>query len=404
MDLIVELHRMKFISEYKRGEIISEQSTPSESISAAYKQYLVLPPDATRVASYEDAKSNRKKWPQYCSNNPEIWKHAIQIQRTINGRKLDFEESQLPNTCAYKAPKEGNDMGSTWVEIPRNVKMSFTTKESVDRQILTWTKKYPKQQLNVELTKTRLYNYVVDTPNTIYFAEMNEDGSISYTQEYTQWFMYNSQLQSLNFIGWWNGRGLGVAGKKLPQSKWVDPRKAWQRFVDEHQFLMITGSIVLGIIITLTSEFVGGTTAPWGVELLIEGLTGGIIAYRDLQKGDNIGAGMGVLFALLPVWKALPALRGVSDGVLKSIAKKFAGSDIKTADDYAYFVEFVLTKEERKILNKALSDENSWYTIEKALNGLKNPKEMKDLLLKVKDTYPELLNDIKWFKKIWAKI
>ena len=166
-------------------------------------------------------------------------------------------------------------------------------------------KKHKKNSsINLPLTKSIFDKFVKDTPATIFYTN----------KTFSPWFQFNRENQTLKFLGGWYGRSEGVYGEKLKQVIWQDPRNGWQTFVDEHQFLMMAGSIVLGIVL---AHVLPGT-APWVIELIVEGVTGGLIAYRDLQKGDNISAAMGFVFMCLPLWKAFPKLRGVNNSVLRN--------------------------------------------------------------------------------------
>ena len=375
---------------YDIGKLLSEQSSTTMSLVQAQKEYLLSPTDETKTKSIElqNQLKQNLKWPQYCSPDPAIWSKAIQISRTVNGSKLGPSESMSPNTCAYKAPTESENMGQTFVELPRDIKITFWDDDKITEFLYSYQKKHKKNSsINLPLTKSIFDKFVKDTPATIFYIN----------KTFSPWFQFNRENQTLKFLGWWYGRSEGVSGEKLKQVIWQDPRNSWQTFVDEHQFLMMAGSIVLAIVL---AHVLPGT-APWVIELIVEGVTGGLIGYRDLQKGDNISAAMGFLFMCLPLWKpAFANLRGVNNSVLRNLGKKIANVGLKTADDYVIYIE-TLTKPEKEILSKILYDENAWYVIEQELKGFTDPKKVEEYLKFIRETYPDLIKTKSLIKRVW---
>ena len=143
MEPLGEINRIKFVMNYDIGKLLSEQSSPTMSLVQAQKEYLLSPTDETRTKSIklQNQLKQNLKWPQYCSPDPAIWSKAIQISRTVNGSKLDPSESMSPNTCAYNAPTESENMGQTFVELPRDIKMTFWDDDKITEFLYSYQKK-----------------------------------------------------------------------------------------------------------------------------------------------------------------------------------------------------------------------------------------------------------------------
>ena len=219
----------------------------------------------------------------------------------------------------------------------------------------------------------------------------------------------NSEVY-FEFLGYYDW-----ATKKYYESpKLIEKREDWQIFVDEWWiWIQIGGAVVAAII----GSFFGATEAII-LEIIVEGVLGGVAVYRDLQKGDNISAFFNVFFALCPWLKLSKWFKGVSDDVFKSLAQAFADSNLSKTSTLTDWVTFFggLSEPQKELLSKFMNydDLTKKQIIEEFAENLKakNIDEVKSFLqaegvienlTDLARTNPELLKDLKWYQKLWAK-
>ena len=221
--------------------------------------------------------------------------------------------------------------------------------------------------------------------------------------------MNNSEVY-FEFLGYYDW-----ATKKYYEApKLIEKREDWQIFVDEWWiWIQIGGAVVAAII----GSFFGATEAII-LEIIVEGVLGGVAVYRDLQKGDNISAFFNVFFALCPWLKLSKWFKGVSDDVFKSLAQAFADSNLSKTSTLTEWVTFFggLSEPQKELLSKFMNydDLTKKQIIEEFAENLKakNIDEVTSFLqaegvienlTDLARTNPELLKDLKWYQKLWAK-
>lgn len=199
--------------------------------------------------------------------------------------------------------------------------------------------------------------------------------------------------------------------------KLVEYREDWQIFVDEWGTWIAIGAAVAGAIV---GSFFGATEAVL-IEIAIEGIIGGVMVYRDLQKGDNISAAFNVFFALCPWLKLTKWFRGVNDEVFKSLGQKLGDSGLSSNSSMADYVTWYqsgnLTDDEQKLFTmfmeydditkqqiiKEFSEQLKNKGIDEIIAFMEAEGIIKGGLEEMAKAHPELLKDIKFLQKLWAK-
>jgi hypothetical protein len=199
--------------------------------------------------------------------------------------------------------------------------------------------------------------------------------------------------------------------------KLVELREDWQIFVDEWGIWIAIGASVTAAIV---GSFFGATEAVL-LEILVEGIIGGVMAYRDFQKGNNIGVAFNIFFALCPWLKLTKYFRGIDNEVFKSLGKKLGDSGLSSSSsigDYvAWYQSGKLTDDEQKLFTMFMEydDITKQQMIKEFSEQLKN-KGVDEMvafmeaegiieggLKEMAKAHPELLKDIKFLQKLWAK-
>lgn len=191
-------------------------------------------------------------------------------------------------------------------------------------------------------------------------------------------------------------------GKPYEQPGWEDRRTDWDKLVDEYGTAAQIFTALAFVALSIATGGVGGV-ALLATEIAIEGTLGAIIAQREWEKGNKVGAGAELLFGLTPWLKAVPGIRALKPGVVKSLTTKMgqAGlTETSSVDDIVTFYRSLNEVEQEAFtrLVKDTSDELSEASVKKAL-GRALTEETYDYVRK----NPEVFKNLKWYQKVWAK-
>jgi hypothetical protein len=191
-------------------------------------------------------------------------------------------------------------------------------------------------------------------------------------------------------------------GKAYIGPKWEDRRSGWDKLVDEYGTAAQIFTALAFVAVSIATGGVGGV-ALLATEIAIEGTLGAIIAQRELEKGNKVGAGVELLFGLTPWLKAVPGIRALKPGVVKSLTSKMGKAGLKTestVDDIVTFYRGLTEAEQQAFtrLVKDTSDELSEAAVKEAL-GKALAEEVYDYARK----NPDVFKDLSWYQKVWAK-
>jgi len=191
-------------------------------------------------------------------------------------------------------------------------------------------------------------------------------------------------------------------GKAYISPKWEDRRSGWDKFVDEYGTAAQIFTALAFVAVSIATAGVGGV-ALLATEIAIEGTLGAIIAQREWEKGNKVGAGVELLFGLTPWLKAVPGIRALKPGVVKSLTSKMGKAGLtkeSSVDDIVTFYRGLTEAEQQAFtrLVKDTSDELSEAAVKEAL-GKALAEEVYDYARK----NPDVFKDLSWYQKVWAK-
>jgi hypothetical protein len=191
-------------------------------------------------------------------------------------------------------------------------------------------------------------------------------------------------------------------GKAYIGPKWEDRRSGWDKLVDEYGTAAQIFTALAFVALSIATGGVGGV-ALLATEIAIEGTLGAIIAQREWEKGNKVGAGVELLFGLTPWLKAVPGIRALKPGVVKSLTSKMGKAGLtaeSSVDDIVTFYRGLTEAEQQAFtrLVKDTSDELSEAAVKEAL-GKALTEEVYDYARK----NPDVFKDLKWYQKLWAK-
>ena len=191
-------------------------------------------------------------------------------------------------------------------------------------------------------------------------------------------------------------------GEPYVNPEWEDRRSDWDKLVDKYG---TAAQIFTALAFVAASVMTGGLggMALLATEIAVEGTLGAIIAQREWEKGNKVGAGVELLFGLTPWLKAVPAIRGLDSTVVRALTSKMGKAGLtaeSSVDDIVTFYRGLTEAEQQAFtrLVKDTSDELSEAAIKKAL-GKALTEEVYDYARK----NPDVFKDLSWYQKVWAK-
>lgn len=191
-------------------------------------------------------------------------------------------------------------------------------------------------------------------------------------------------------------------GEPYVNPEWVDNRTGWDRLVDDYGFAAQIFTALAFAAFSIGTGGLGGV-ALLATEIAVEGTLGLIIAQREWEKGNKVGAGVELLFGLSPWLKAVPAIRGLDSTVVRALTSKMGKAGLtaeSSVDDIVTFYRGLTEAEQQAFtrLVKDTSDELSEAAVKEAL-GKATTEAIYDFAKK----NPDVFKDLSWYQKVWAK-
>ena len=190
-------------------------------------------------------------------------------------------------------------------------------------------------------------------------------------------------------------------GEPYVNPEWVDTRSDWDKLVDDYGTAAQIFTALAFAALTVTTG-VGGV-ALLVTEIAVEGTLGLIVAQREWEKGNKVGAGVELLFGLSPWLKAVPAIRGLDSTVVRGLTSKMGKAGLtaeSSVDDIVTFYRGLTEAEQQAFtrLVKDTSDELSEAAVKEAL-GKATTEAVYDFARK----NPDVFKNLSWYQKVWAK-
>lgn len=393
-----------------------DDPTDTETWYFEYPGYTEDQIDATNdfKSIYVDPPSD---WLELMNNDSEleIEKTKKQVLGTYN---------TYPNYCSYSAftlpiPKRPDDVtgpeaavrghcyylggGGTGLWLPSNsVDIEFmNTGEAVD-QVDNLIKTFDldiedRQRWGMAFTKEFPTNSVLSfkfksggTRMAATYKVKFDDYEIKFTGAFVEDIPFNSNKKPISFT----------------TPEWKDERSTWDIAVDRYGFYAQLASAAFFFV----GSFFAGP-AGWFLfsEIVIELGLGIATGVRDIEKGDNVGGALSILFGTIPMLKMTKWYSGgVDQETLKSLASKFAKSGLtKTSSDvYFWQLYWSLSGPEQIAFTKFLGDNATMWQFVKSAKALQAGYDAADVVR----AYSKLLGKntaemvtLKLYDKAWFK-
>jgi hypothetical protein len=358
----------------------------------------MLYPSEDRIKR-ESEEYKKETYPLYCKY-PDKALTPIQHIKTAGDSKIEGEEALVTSTggtkfCLYR--QAGGD--AIWV--PSDAEVTFTTFDWINYNVDKFFEKYPKY-----MDKNRL----IDNFTQLFFP----NGRESVVKFSFDPYFYRAKLyfDSKTKRWWFKEYFEESSGTKYEEPIWNDPRNDYKRFIDDFGTVIYFSIIAASALIPMTQS---GIIAA----VMIDLAASGVIAQRDLEKGQNISAVFSVLLALIPLANLSHKWIGVSDEVLKSMSKKFQDSYLSRSSPPSAWVKFYknnLNEAEQLAMSKLLKYKKEEIElmakdIAKNLSQMgkyKKAETISDILspslLNMVKTNPEVLKSIPFVQRLGPKV
>lgn len=300
-----------------------------------------------------------------------------------DGGFIEDEKSGLKYCFYPTASKNGVTQGKF---IPSKAEIVFTDDlEFYDKMVKKLVEKYGIDESYAETVITEIFPQGVVRSFTINNQTYNA-------------YIKRSGEGPWEFAGYFRkGDGeLYVSPKK------VDPRNEYQKFIDEWGLALQLGAVLATAI---AGAFSGGAGWVLTAEILLELGIGGMVGFRELEKGQNVIGILSFVTGLLPTLKLSNRFKGISEAAFTSLSSKLKNSGLTKSSSFKDYLKYyrTLDPEEQKLLSQLLTQDEIartqlWNEIKLALDS-EIPKIVMDTVRK----NPKILRDLKFWDKLWAR-
>lgn len=300
-----------------------------------------------------------------------------------DGGFIEDEKSGLKYCFYPTASKNGVTQGKF---IPSKAEIVFTDDlEFYDKMVKKLVEKYGIDESYAETVITEIFPQGVVRSFTINNQTYNA-------------YIKRSGEGPWEFAGYFRkGDGeLYVSPKK------VDPRNEYQKFIDEWGLALQLGAVLATAI---AGAFSGGAGWVLTAEILLELGIGGMVGFRELEKGQNVMGILSFVTGLLPILKLSNRFKGISEAAFTSLSSKLKNSGLTKSSSFKDYLKYyrTLDPEEQKLLSQLLTQDEIartqlWNEIKLALDS-EIPKIVMDTVRK----NPKILRDLKFWDKLWAR-
>ena len=139
------------------------------------------------------------------------------------------------------------------------------------------------------------------------------------------------------------------------------------------------------------------------MEVVLEASVGLAVGLRELQKGENVSAGISILTGLLPILKGTKMFNGIKAADLSSLSGKLNKANLTTKTTLKEYLKFydTLTEGEKTLLT-ILTKRDEYLT--ESLRVLNNVDDVtKAVILDLAKNSPEVLKTVPFMKRLWVR-
>lgn len=380
----IKLKESDFIKLLKK--VIKEQDNPRLD-RIGDPEYIYPSNEERTISSWEQWVNN---YPNQCTYPNRVVQHPI-----IDGKSS--KDSLIENFCFYPFSSTKNKGQKTGKWVPSESEVIFWDVSNVDF-VINHTIDFRKETssfwsgfTNEGIENIMIQNLSIDTVASFSFGGRQIKG----------WFTKPNGSFNPNEV---TIKGYYYTDTKEPYvgPSWADNRTLWDKLVDDYGLYVQLGTAVAFVVASIATGGVGGL-ALLAVELAVEGTLGAIIAQREWEK-DNPLWWSEIIFGLTPALKGTKLLRGLSKAQVDDITKKMVEAGLNsssTSEDVIRFYRSLSTDAEKMVFTRLLkdtSDELSEAALKKLLG-----KQLTDEVYAYVKKNPELLKDLSFLNKVWAK-
>jgi hypothetical protein len=332
----------------------------------------------------------REEYPSQCRYPDKVVKHP-------KSGNLSEEESLIQGFCYYPVASRANKGGITGVWIPSDSEIKFWDVSSLGKLV---NDKLKEKEEGKPFWSTIPASSIQKT-----ILGLIQVGTV-------ESFMIGNRKVVLYFSkpnGSFSPDDLSVAGlyykdtkKPYTQPTVTDTRTTMDFLVDEYGTAAQLATAAVFIAASIATGGLGGL-ALFATEIAIEGTLGALIAQREWEKGNEVGAGFELLFGLTPGLKGTKLFRGLSKSQVDNIVKKMGEAGLKaesTTDELVTFYRS-LKETEQPVFSRMIRDTSDELT-EASLKKLMG-KQLTEEFYDYAKANPEIFKDLKWFQKVFAK-
>jgi len=388
------VNRVKLLMGYDMSKTLNENT-----------QYIFEQPDSRFMSPEEreilargeeqlkqrQAQEESEKYPNWCKYPDK----ALGIPKNPAG--VEGEEALLIDKktgkrfCYYPSPSNQKMGETSSIPIPEDSSIYFWDIKGISDTVNKFSKNYPKDDKQLLI---RNISKVLPL-GTVRQFNVGEEDYIGYLTrtEGTDFWKFGYYRNSIT---------------KTPYTppEWVDNRSDYQTFVDDYGFaIQITAAVATAIAGLLT----GGAAWVLYAEILIEGGLGLAVGLRELEKGENVSAALSFITGALPMLKLSKMFRGIPNEVFAELSEKLSKAGLTKSSNVEDYVKFYngLSESEQLVMSKLLTQDE--VTRNLLLKELKTavsddlPKIIIKELRNMVKAKPELLKNISFFNKLWAR-
>lgn len=392
-DLLLEkiLFLMRYdLSKTSKENVILKEQPDSRFLDSDTKQ--ILAKGEEQIKKDEELEKSNQELLNSCKYGCRYPENTICPSKNEAG--MEGKDAMIAGYCFYPCASIGYSDNISGIFIENDAEILFFNNSFVIKWVQNLIGKNPERYSDKD------YDYLYDNLTRIF-----KPGTvIQFKDSKGTWknlIRYNSD------IGYWESIGFYDENRNpYVQPKWVDVRTGYQKFVDEWgTWLQVGAAVVTAIAGGLT----GGAAWVITAEIITEMGLGIMVGSREIQKGSNVSAVVSFATGVLPFFKLVPGLKGISRSKFKSLQDKILASGLKENPTQAEMEAFIKTldDDENLIMKKMLQGDDASIAQMQSKLSSANLSDFEDVFLseikEVLKANPDLFQKIDFWDRLWVR-
>ena len=358
-------------------------------------------------------------YPNYCSAKEK----AVPLSGYKNEYGLEGSDALLQGFCIYRQPypncklpekkmiqfvgtqwrvyiKEGEKPPIASILLPQNAKIEFyDSLAEVSNSFDFFLKSLKPEELKIldQKLALKLFTSIIPMGTVRNFTI----GATTYNAYICYTFPPSGRIDFMGFLGYKNEKGELYESPIRP-----DEREPYQKIIDEWGTIVQWTAVILTALAGMICD---GCTMPILMEFLLEAGIGSAVAWREWEKGNDVAGVLSFVTGFLPLFKTIPAFRGMSPKAMKELSDSFLQSGLKSDSSIDKWVEFYrgLTPDAQLALNQMLRADDIGKNTFLGLTKENLGDDIADLVFKKFDEViqsdPTLLRKIPFKNRLWVR-